>query len=1511
MINSKARFALLSSVSTAIFACAVPGTAFAQSTTCSQSGTTITCEDGTTTVLTATASPGTATVPGPGLTTVNTTAPLTITYSGSVPVSTTGVRAINLTSTGGALTFVPATGATPVNVRTTGGVAANGVTLITPGQAATVTVGNVSTNGTNSFGVVSNAGTDLTLRTGDIATTGTASRGIQANNMTGLVNITAGNLTTTDRAIQVSTTSNATVVAGNISSSTTGALVNGSNVNLTTGNVVSANGFGVIGQNFVPGSTGGVVIRTGNVTSTNGAGVGGTVNNAVGGVDVGCGNVTSASNNSAVFAQNTGTGALTVNCGAVSNTGNSSAVFVRSFGVPDGGNIAITTNSVTGSNTNFSTLFAQTAGAGTITVNAGTVTGGANGAGIGATGIDLFTGTGAIDAGFGNVTTVGTALRSNSTGTLNLRGVGATLQTSGAGSTAAILNANGVTGNLGNLTTTGAGSQGAVITSTAPVNLIIGNVATTGNGVTVIAGANAVTLATGTVTATEAGATGTVINSTGAVTFNGGRQVANGANALQINGGAGAINATVAGASTTGTGTAVAITGTGPVVFANTGAISTTGGDSSGINISGVTTAAVNCGNVSTTGPNSPAVVVAANGDTNVTCGTVTTTGANSDAILVTNTAGTTTVTGGITSATGAGSRGIVVTSSAPAASNLLTINTGAVTANGNSVVANSTGGANTLVNANGNIASTTGAGVTVTTAGGAATVNQSLGTTITAATDAIRVNNTVGGAINVNAQGTLVANNGSGVFVSTNAASADPINVTTNIIRSTGGPGTWGSQVRASAGTGDITITSNGAIGSAGAPGSIFGGILASTTGTSNRNVTVNVNSNIGSPTDGSSAAQVLVSGTSSSAKTLAVNVANANIFGGPGAIQVQQTAASLGDIRIVGTGSGSLNATGPTGIGINARILNAANPGNILVDVTQNVVGTAQGINATTLGTGNVTVNARGNVTFSGGTGITAATGGTTLVTIGAGTTTTGVQGVSLQGVAGNTLIVNGTLRNTGGTTPYSVLAGGPFTLTLGTTGTIVGPLVFTTGNDTFNNQGTFALPAALDFQTGTDVLNNSGTLTSFNGTAAISNLETFHNVGGLIEMRDGAANDVVNLGNANFVGSGNSRLGLDVGSDNSGLIADRLVFGGSASGSTALQLNFLNGFAVVDPNGVLLVDGGTATGSPFTIAGLQNAGLVNFALQQTGGDTFLVSTVDEVAFDSLAVSQMAMEGSYQSIDAHIACSASRRSRTDTENSPISLCGQLYASNDRTGNNGITSTAFGTNLTYSDRRKTERHGAQMEVGFKAGETFEVGLTGGYGHSETNLLSNSEIDMDGHNVGIYAEFGSATGLYAGALAKRDRFSGRFSNDTIVPLVRLKGRSTSFDGEVGFRAGQVAGAAFDAHVGASYVRTRLNDFTTGNISFDNSKFESLRGRAGARLTWEGAIAPFVDAKIFHEFRGDSDVRLGSGALFDTITTQGRGTWGRLEAGVAGAGMLSAWVDLGDVKGWGVRAGFRF
>lgn len=65
--------------------------------------------------------------------------------------------------------------------------------------------------------------------------------------------------------------------------------------------------------------------------------------------------------------------------------------------------------------------------------------------------------------------------------------------------------------------------------------------------------------------------------------------------------------------------------------------------------------------------------------------------------------------------------------------------------------------------------------------------------------------------------------------------------------------------------------------------------------------------------------------------------------------------------------------------------------------------------------------------------------------------------------------------------------------------------------------------------------------------------------------------------------------------------------------------------------------------------------------------------------------------------------------------------------------------------------------------------------------------------------------------------------------------------------------------------------------------------------------------------ISEDCRSSRQVR--SGAAVDAFERRGRGTWGRLEAGIdAGAGggpLLSVWGDFGDVKGLGIRAGFRF
>ncbi|MBA3512510.1 hypothetical protein [Sphingomonas sp.] len=571
------------------------------------------------------------------------------------------------------------------------------------------------------------------------------------------------------------------------------------------------------------------------------------------------------------------------------------------------------------------------------------------------------------------------------------------------------------------------------------------------------------------------------------------------------------------------------------------------------------------------------------------------------------------------------------------------------------------------------------------------------------------------------------------------------------------------------------------------------------------------------------------------------------------------------------------------------------------------------SDGISAVATGCADINITATSDVLSADGTAILASTLCAVTVTTLPGASVTGADaGIDVTSGTGATITLNDSVRATAG--PAIDVDGAAAVINVNAGGSIIGRIDLTDNNDTLNNRGLFDVIGTSDFRGGTDVVNNfaGGTVRSVNGNGVLQNCETFNN-SGTISMIDGAANDTLTVCN-NYVGLAGARLGIDVGGNAGGLTADRLIVPGNASGTTGVNLNLIAGSAVVDPDGVLIVDAGTATGNPFNLIGPTSAGLINYALRQTGADTFLVSSPDEAIFDIATMSLMGQEMWHQSSGAHQSCAASRRNDLGfTRKQPFGICAQLYGSEDRTGDNDRSATVFDTDLTFSDRLKTKRRGAQVELAFH-GANLDAGVTLGYAHSWADARSGTRFHAEGYNYGAFAQFGMASGLYAGALIKRDNYDARISNGLIIPRTDFDGRSTGIDGEVGWRTPSF-GALLDVHAGLSYVKSKMDDFTTGNIAFDNDSETSLRGRIGARLGWSGSYNPYVDAKLFHEFNGDSDVEVRSGSLVDRIEGRGRGTWGRLEAGLgAGAGggpLFSAFIDLGDVKGWGLRGGFRF
>lgn len=602
-----------------------------------------------------------------------------------------------------------------------------------------------------------------------------------------------------------------------------------------------------------------------------------------------------------------------------------------------------------------------------------------------------------------------------------------------------------------------------------------------------------------------------------------------------------------------------------------------------------------------------------------------------------------------------------------------------------------------------------------------------------------------------------------------------------------------------------------------------------------------------------------------------------------------------------------------------------------------------TAASTNAVNLtSSGNLTFTGSGAIsgTGTGSTGIVAsATGGPLVVNIAAGSVIQGTtRGINLTSGATSTttLNLNGTVQNVNGTGSALLVSGGAATINIGTTGRINGFSALTGGNDVINNAGFYDVRGTTNFGTGTDIFNNlaSGTVASTTAGGTFSNLESFNNAG-LITMVDGVAGDSLTLitpGSAlpTYVGSGGARLAIDIEADTSaistgGLLADSLsifdfsspTFFGSAAGSTVIVPNFVPGAIALDGDGVQVVTGNVASANTFTLGGPTSFGLIDFSLEtRPGAGVFLVSRPKAAIFDIIALNNVAQDLWFQSADAFGRAATAVRNGLGTESDrQIGLWGVAYGGTDRYGDKAVEGLARGALLTYNARLETDRRGAQVGIDFRARDNVAVGLTGGYQRAEADMATGSELRAEGFNVGAYVYGMAKNGVFAGLLVKHDRNELEIGNGVIIDQVRPDSQTTGFEGEVGYRTASF-GPIFEVAGAFAYTRTKTDDFETGFIGFKNDTLAHVRGRFGARLSWSGSLAPFIDAKVLHEGRRDTEVRIVSGGGPSTaFAGTGRGTWGRLEAGLAGGTqggpMLSAWVEQGDVKGWGVAGGFRF
>lgn len=554
-------------------------------------------------------------------------------------------------------------------------------------------------------------------------------------------------------------------------------------------------------------------------------------------------------------------------------------------------------------------------------------------------------------------------------------------------------------------------------------------------------------------------------------------------------------------------------------------------------------------------------------------------------------------------------------------------------------------------------------------------------------------------------------------------------------------------------------------------------------------------------------------------------------------------------------------------------------------------------------------IDITATDDVASAQGSAIVATSGcGVRVTTLPGAAVTGALAGIDVTSGTGATIAIGDLLTATAG--PALDVDGAPATITIAPTGTIAGRIDLTDSADTLTSAGTLDLNGDSSFGAGADLLTNNGRLGA-RGAVRLAGLERLNN-NGLIGLVDGGADDILTV-DGDFTGGAGSRLAIDVAAGTAGTPVDRLVIGGAAGGTTQVSLNLLGGPAVVNATGALLVDAATSSPGAFTLAGPVRSGFVDFALRQAGADTLLVALPNELALEPLLFGGLGVDFWYQSADAWSESAALRRSNLGS-GSPrrASFWLQGYASNDERGGDRDIDV-FGTSQTAGLAIDTERRGAQLGADLAFGNSFAVGLTGGYQHARTGLASGTRLTTEGRNVGAYLLYGGPVGLYGELLAKADFFDMRIDNGPGAG--RIEGTSYGVEGEIGYRLA-TGRLMIDVGAGLAYVRTDLDPLLASGFRFDFDRAESLRGRAGVRIGLTGAFAPYADVKVLHEFRDGNETTLTSGGFDLALMDESRGTWFRGEIGLTGpadrsGAFASLWAEAGDVEGYGVRLGFRF
>lgn len=634
------------------------------------------------------------------------------------------------------------------------------------------------------------------------------------------------------------------------------------------------------------------------------------------------------------------------------------------------------------------------------------------------------------------------------------------------------------------------------------------------------------------------------------------------------------------------------------------------------------------------------------------------------------------------------------------------------------------------------------------------------------------------------------------------------------------------------------------------------------------------------------------------------------------------------------VGGGTVTCAATGnpyPGGITYVAPV------GDLTLVLPESVtVSTATGnaVEVTAASNARATVNGSVRANGAGANGVVLTGGDRAELTFGpnAIVTAAGGDAIVLNAVNGSTLNNAGVIaESTGG---FAVAAfGGP--LQINNTGTLSSNIRFTGGADVVNNAGVFVVGANPDFGTGANVFNNSGTVRLASGATApvarsFTGLGTFNNAGGMIDLHNGVAGDVLTLPGS-FNGSGESRVGLDA-SLGGTPIADRLVIGGAATGATALEVDFTGDGAL--NSGVVLVQAGAGTeAGAFTLAdGARTSGLIetDLVFDPAANSFALVGAPGAGVYRAAGFLDAARNIWHKSADAVTAHLRAGRdgawAAAGGEGAPGGgLWVQMHASTEQR-DRSVDANNFGLARNFNLGSDQDYFGGQVGFDFGGGiggdGNFAFGVTGGYINSRLGFAGSSDsLSFDVYNAGAYATINSGN-LFLNVLGKYDLYRGRTESQIGQFNERIRGDSYGAQGEVGIRFG--SDAFFVEPVGTiAYVRTNLNDLVVQGSTVEFRGDDGLRGKLGARIGasidgfGQNAVVLYAGGNYVHEFKSEDAINFNSGGQTIQIAQGPRGDYGEglIGVNISATNMVSGFIEANGAKGsefdaYGGRAGLR-